>query len=135
MLRSRRDFPAECSAEPIEHPSAARKCREYAPWTELEIGVAGESGRDRHAAHGDVLYPDPAPGIGIDHSRVASHAFRKPIQRERRDLLHDLVLYGAGDAALGHALAQPALDAGHPLDRALEAHRAAELFGLAAGEA
>ncbi len=57
------------------------------------------------------------------------------VERERGDRLDDLVLVGAGDAARRHAGAQPRLDRLHALDRALEAHGAPELLGLAAGEA
>jgi hypothetical protein len=57
------------------------------------------------------------------------------VERERRDAAHDVVLHGAGDAARAHAGAKPALDRRHALLRALEAHRATELLGLAAGEA
>ena len=48
--------------------------------------------------------------------------------------LHDLFLPRADDAVLRHAVAQPPLDLLHALDRALEAHGAPQLLGLAAGE-
>ena len=43
--------------------------------------------------------------------------------------------HGAGDAALGHPRAQSLFDLLHALGRAFEAHRPAQLFGFAAGEA
>ena len=59
----------------------------------------------------------------------------KAVEGEGGDRAHDLVLDGAGDAALTHAAAQALLDHRHPLPRAFEAHRPPQLLGLAAGEA
>ena len=61
--------------------------------------------------------------------------FGEAVERERGDRLHDLILVRAGDAARRHAGAQPRFDRLHALRRALEAHRAPQLLGLAAGEA
>ena len=59
----------------------------------------------------------------------------KPVQRERRDRRDDLLGRVAGDALPRHALAQLHFDLLHPLLGSLEAHRAPQLLGLAAGEA
>ena len=73
---------------------------------------------------------------GVDEQREAGGvALGKSVERERLDAEDDLLLRLAGDAALAHAGAQLRLDGAHALDRALEAHRAAQLLGLAAGEA
>ena len=57
------------------------------------------------------------------------------VEREGDDAAQDLLLRVARDAARRHAVAQPLLEALHLVLRALEAHRAAQLLGLAAGEA
>ena len=73
-------------------------------------------------------------GVGDQRERRGV-GFGEAVERERGDAADDLVLGVAVDVALGHAGAQALLDLRHPLDRALEAHRAAQLLGLAAGEA
>ena len=58
----------------------------------------------------------------------------KAVQRERRDRRDDLLRRVAGDALARHAVAQLHFDLLHPLLGSLEADRAAQLLGLAAGE-
>ena len=60
--------------------------------------------------------------------------FGKSVQRERRDRRDDPLRGLAGDALPRHALAQLHFDLLHPLLGSLEAHRAPQFLGLAAGE-
>ena len=61
--------------------------------------------------------------------------FGEPVERERRDGFHDLLLRRGVDSPLGHAAPQLLLDRSHPLLRALEPHRAPQFLRLAAREA
>ena len=61
--------------------------------------------------------------------------FRKAIQGKRRDGQHNAVGGLTGDAVLRHPIAQQAFELRHALLGSLEAHGAAQVFGLPAGEA
>src|SRR5262245_8576481 len=105
VLGGGRDLPAETSAQLVEHLVSAGDRPHHAASLQTEIRVTGERGDDRHAARRDVLDRDGAAGIGVDHARLAPDALREAVERERGDALHDLVLYGADDAARGHPVA------------------------------
>ena len=70
-----------------------------------------------------------------DQREAGGVRFGKAIQRKRGDRQHDAIGGVAGDAVLRHALAQQAFELLHALLGSLEAHRAAQVFGLPAGEA
>ncbi len=61
--------------------------------------------------------------------------FGEAVERERRDLLDDVLLRLRRDAVARHALPQFHLDVAHAQLAALEAHGAAQLLGFAAGKA
>src|SRR5262245_24775936 len=73
-------------------------------------------------------------GAGVAEEREA-RAVRlgKPVERERRDRMHDLLRRLAGDSLARHALAQLDLDLAHALLAAFEAEGAAQLFRFGPG--
>ncbi len=77
---------------------------------------------------------EPGRGVG-DQGEAGGVGFGEAVEGEAGDAAHDVVLRDAGDAALGHAVAQPGFDLLHALLGALEAHRAPQFFGFAAVEA
>ena len=72
-------------------------------------------------------------GVG-DHRETGGVRLRKAVERERRDGADDILLRLAGDSVALHAGTQFELDIRHAFFGALEAHGAAQLFGLAAAE-
>ena len=72
-------------------------------------------------------------GVG-DESEAGGMGFRETVEGERGDRLDDLFLHLAANSSLVHPTPQTLLDLSHALDRAFEAHRSAQLLGLAARE-
>ena len=83
---------------------------------------------------GQVVALQIRAGIG-QQRETGGVRFGKAVERERRDGAHDILLRLPGDAVARHAGAQLDFDIRHALFGALEAHGAAQLLGLAAGEA
>ena len=70
-----------------------------------------------------------------DQREAGCVGFRKSIERERRDPLHDAVLRRRVEAAFGHAFAEFYFKLLHSRHRSLHADGAAEFLGLRSGEA
>ena len=93
----------------------------------IAIEHRGEKGRR-------MMTLQPRRSVG-DKRKARGVRFGKAVERERGDRAHDPIRGLADDSVARHPLAQPPLDIFHPRRRALEAHRAAQLLGLAAAEA
>ena len=83
---------------------------------------------------GQVMALEVGAGVG-QQGEAGGVGFRKAIEREGGDGLHDLLLGLGSDAVAGHAGAQLGFDLAHARLRALEAHGAAQFLGLTAAEA
>src|SRR6185436_9649808 len=97
--------------------------------------VARQRALDTDSSAHDVLDRHPAPGIGVDHTRVTDDTLRKTIERERGDRVDDLFGGGTVDSLTRHARAQLRLDLGHEALAPLEAERAPQLLRLRRCEA
>src|SRR5207249_5464394 len=128
------DRPSAQRRQAIDAATTAGGGAEHSAPSQRPARVARQGGLHAVDTVDDVLDPYPPPAVRVEHAGVTHHALGESIQRERRDLVDDLVRGSAGDPPARHALAQLHLHLRHPALTALEAEGAAQLLRLARSE-
>src|SRR5205823_5669716 len=134
MLGGGDDAPSAQRRQAIDAATTAGGGAQHPAPSQPPALVARQGGLDALDTMDDVLDPHPPSAIGVEHAGVAHDALRKAVERERRDLVDDLVGGPTGDPTARHALAQLHLDLRHPPLAPLEPERAPKLLRLAAAE-